>query len=277
MTIYHIVVEATLAQPGQHFIARYLDERDLLPGFRAGMATSRSTSSATSASASSCCPTCARGPASARRRRRPAARGPALPLAVLVPPGWDRSYTEVFGFTLEEIYAGGRALVRDQAARRRPPARLAARARRSSRFDLPRPSARRHGLALLQAGVLGEKTAPPPRDPETMALLFDSCAARLDHRTAPAGPFTVQWEFADAEPWHLRVDNGSTRGRGRAARRTSTSRSAAATRTGSTSSPAASTRRGALATGRLRPRGDAARPVAARADLLGGYAVDTRR
>jgi putative sterol carrier protein len=32
----------------------------------------------------------------------------------------------------------------------------------------------------------------------------------VDHRTAPAGPFTVQWEFADAEPWHLRVDNGSS-------------------------------------------------------------------
>jgi putative sterol carrier protein len=32
----------------------------------------------------------------------------------------------------------------------------------------------------------------------------------VDLRTAPAGPFTVQWEFADAEPWHLRVDSGAT-------------------------------------------------------------------
>jgi hypothetical protein len=28
-------------------------------------------------------------------------------IAVLVPPGWDRRYTEVFGFTLEEIGAEG--------------------------------------------------------------------------------------------------------------------------------------------------------------------------
>ena len=43
-----------------------------------------------------------------------------------------------------------------------------------------------------------------------MALLFDALRRAVDHRTAPAGPFTVQWEFPDAEPWHLRVDNGST-------------------------------------------------------------------
>src|SRR5678815_4780930 len=37
VTMYHFVVEATLAQPGQHFISDYLAARDLLPGFRAGM------------------------------------------------------------------------------------------------------------------------------------------------------------------------------------------------------------------------------------------------
>src|SRR3954451_11549715 len=37
VAMYHVVVEATLAQPGQHFITAYLDARELLPGFRAGM------------------------------------------------------------------------------------------------------------------------------------------------------------------------------------------------------------------------------------------------
>src|SRR3954449_4144362 len=35
--MYHVVVEATLAQPGQHFIESYLDERGILAAFRAGM------------------------------------------------------------------------------------------------------------------------------------------------------------------------------------------------------------------------------------------------
>jgi ribonucleotide reductase beta subunit family protein with ferritin-like domain len=37
ITLYHLVIEATLAQPGQHFITTYLHERDILPGFREGM------------------------------------------------------------------------------------------------------------------------------------------------------------------------------------------------------------------------------------------------
>src|SRR3954469_8839574 len=37
VTMYHLVVEALLAQPGQHFISDYLERRDVLPGFRGGM------------------------------------------------------------------------------------------------------------------------------------------------------------------------------------------------------------------------------------------------
>src|SRR3954454_13802483 len=35
--MYHLIVEATLAQPGQHFIESYLVDRGVLPGFRQGM------------------------------------------------------------------------------------------------------------------------------------------------------------------------------------------------------------------------------------------------
>src|SRR5687767_10937035 len=35
--MYHFLVEATLAQPGQHFIQDYLEKRQILPGFQAGM------------------------------------------------------------------------------------------------------------------------------------------------------------------------------------------------------------------------------------------------
>ena len=36
ITLYHVVIEATLAQPGQHFITSYLERRDLLPGLPRG-------------------------------------------------------------------------------------------------------------------------------------------------------------------------------------------------------------------------------------------------
>src|SRR5689334_18249244 len=37
VALYHFVIEATLAQPGQHFITAYLEQRDILPAFREGM------------------------------------------------------------------------------------------------------------------------------------------------------------------------------------------------------------------------------------------------
>ncbi|HEY6593218.1 MAG TPA: alkyl sulfatase C-terminal domain-containing protein, partial [Asanoa sp.] len=66
------------------------------------------------------------------------------------------------------------------------------------------------GLAMLRAGYLGERNGPPARDPEAMGVLFDSVRRNVDLRRAPDGPFVLQWEFPDAEPWHVRLDNGTT-------------------------------------------------------------------
>src|SRR5436309_10460209 len=37
IALYHLVIEASLAQPGQHYIEASLTRRDLLPGFRTGI------------------------------------------------------------------------------------------------------------------------------------------------------------------------------------------------------------------------------------------------
>jgi hypothetical protein len=63
----------------------------------------------------------------------------------------------------------------------------------------------------VRGGVFGEKLGPPAADRETMAALFDMLRASLDERKAPSEPGTIQWDFADAEPWHLVVANGDTR------------------------------------------------------------------
>src|SRR3954471_14144508 len=210
VTMYHVVVEALLAQPGQHFISDSLSKRDLLPGFREGM----------------------RQIALDEQRHigfgvkllhdlqaeEPAVRDAVADLvrqvtpyslAVFVPPGWDRSYTECFGFTLEEIYTeGARSFEQKLRSAGLPLESLPG----PSVFPLEMSARERaeYGLAMLHAGFIGPPNGAPPRDPSSMALLFSSVARAVDHRTAPAAPFTVQWEFDDAEPWHVRVDNGST-------------------------------------------------------------------
>ena len=210
VTMYHLVVEATLAQPGQHFITDYLERRDVLPGFRAGMRQVALDEQRHIAFG-------------VRLLHDLAVEDPAVPgavadlirlatpysVAVFVPPGWNREYTEVFGFTLEEIYAeAARSFEAKLRAAGLPLESLPG----PSPFPLDMTPAERgeRALAMLGAGFIGPPNGPPPRDPASMALLFDAMRRAVDHRTAPAGPFTVQWEFEDAEPWHLRVHNGST-------------------------------------------------------------------
>ncbi len=59
--------------------------------------------------------------------------------------------------------------------------------------------------------MLGEKLGAPERDEETMHALFKLVHGGLDHDAAPREPGTIQWDFPDADPWHLVVSNGDTR------------------------------------------------------------------
>ena len=208
VTLYHIVIEATLAQPGQHFIESYLTDRDLLPGFRGGMRNValdeqrhigfgvkllRDLATVDSDV-----------PAAVADLLRE-----ALPYsaAVFAPPGWDRRYTECFGFTIEEIFEeAGRSLEGRLRAAGLPLESLPGPI--PYPFDIAPPERAARVVAMLQAGLLGERNGPPPRDPATLELLFDSLRRGVDLRHAPAGPLTLQWEFPDAEPWHLCLEDG---------------------------------------------------------------------
>jgi hypothetical protein len=210
VTMYHIVVESLLAQPGQHFISDYLDRRELLPGFREGMKlVALDEQRHIGFGVKLLHDLQSDDPAVPEAVADLLRRATALSLAVFIPPNWDRSYTECFGFTLEEIYTeGARSLEAKMRSAGMPLESLPG--PEIFPLDLDPRGRAEYGLAMLRAGFLGPGNGAPPRDPEAMKLLFGSVARAVDHRTAPAGPFTVQWEFADAEPWHVRVDNGAT-------------------------------------------------------------------
>ena len=42
-----------------------------------------------------------------------------------------------------------------------------------------------------------------------MQAIFQMLLGGLDRRGVPSEPGTIQWDFADAEPWHLVVANGA--------------------------------------------------------------------
>ena len=213
ITLYHVVIEASLAQPGQHFIEEGLTRRDLLPGLRQGIGNvSRDEQRHIAFGVKMIAdlvredPDCE--PAIAELLRE------VLPFttAVFVPPGWDERYVTSFGFTLQDIFALGAESIEGRLrAAGLDPMKM----RLGLPFDLPPAERARRGLTLLRAGYLGEPNGPVTPNPEATAMLFDGLRRTVDSSAAPGA--IIQWDFSDAEPWHMRIDNGNTSvARGRA-------------------------------------------------------------
>jgi 1,2-phenylacetyl-CoA epoxidase catalytic subunit len=211
ITLYHMVIEATMAQPGQHFIEDFFAKAGTMPGFSAGMErVSRDEQrhigfgvkvlSELFVESDEC-----KAAASELLRE-------VLPwvTGVFVPPGWDERYTAEYGFTLEQIYAFGMKSVElkwratGYPLSEMPPGIYP--------FDpeMPHEERARRQIKLLRAGIMGEPNGKPDVNPEVEAILFD-LVARSAHTDAVDRPVTIQWRFEDAEPYHLRIDNGSTR------------------------------------------------------------------
>jgi putative sterol carrier protein len=211
ITMYHLVVEASLAQPGQHFIEGYLIERDILPGFRAGMENvSKDEQRHIGFGVKMLSdlvrqdPECKHAVADLLREVT------SYAAAVFVPPNFDRRYTEVFGSTIEDVFEQGlTSLDQKLKAAGLPPEELPGPP--PIPYNLTPRERADHAVGLLKAGILGEKNGAPARDAATMRLLFDMVENSVDTSQTPNGGMTIQWDFKDADPWHLRIDNGSTK------------------------------------------------------------------
>jgi ribonucleotide reductase beta subunit family protein with ferritin-like domain/putative sterol carrier protein len=209
ITMYHLVVEAALAQPGQHFIESYLTERGLLPGFAGGMKNvSLDEQRHIGFGVKVLSELIAEDPECKDAIADLLSEVMVFTIGVLQPPNWDRRYTECFGFTLEDIYAEGFASFETKM-------RTAGLPLEEIQYALPIPleldqkARAERAIKLLEAGYAGEKNGPPARDHESMELLFDSIQRSARTDLAPDA-MTIQWDFSDAEPWYLRIDNGST-------------------------------------------------------------------
>ena len=210
ITLYHLVVEATVAHTGQHFIDDYLERDGLMPGFHEGMRNVASDEHRHIAFGVKLLsdlvaqdPECKDAVADVLRE--------ALRYAVVlfVPPNWDLSYIESFGTTLEDLFEQGLNSLESKLRAAGLSLEELPGVMPISSEQGPREQAAR-AIRLARAGVLGEKQGPPASDPETMALVFDAVRNSVDHRHTPGSPVTIQWLFSDAPPWRLHIDNGST-------------------------------------------------------------------
>ncbi len=258
VTLYHVIIEASLAQPGQHFICSYLERRDQLPAFREGMANIAADEQRHIGFGVKLLADLKREdpvgvPKAVAGLLREVTRYTGQ---VLMPPGWDERYITTFGSTFDEVGVEGIASMTTKLRSAGMPVET-----------LPGPpflppgltqlEVVQRGRALVQAGIVGVREGPSKRDPETVALLFDTIRRQVNPNHGLRRATTFQWEFTDPDidTWHLTVNNGSSTAEpGEALSpdlRLRTSYQDWVDIIGERLDP-----RRALATGRLRPRGN---------------------
>jgi hypothetical protein len=213
VTLYHVVIEASLAQPGQHFICGYLQERDQLPAFREGMEKIAADEQRHIGFGVKLLADLNREdpvgvPKAVGALLRDVTRYTAQ---VLMPPGWDERYITVFNATYDDVGVEGLTSMTTKLRS----AGLAVE-------TLPGPPVLPAGLspleisqrgrALAKAGVIGVREGPTSRDPEVVAMVFDTIRRQVSPDHGLRRPATFQWEFTDPDipTWHLRVENGSS-------------------------------------------------------------------
>jgi len=217
ITLYHLIVEGSLAQPGQHFIEDFFSSEESMPGFSAGMANvSQDEQRHIGFGVKVLSELLAEGKPGYEENRAAVVEllRETLPFGVSVftPPNGDRSYTECYGFSLEDIFAFGLKLIRQRwrtigfPTEEMPPGVFP--------FDHEKSEQEiaKDQLIMLEAGVIGEPGRVETQStPELQRLFFEVTARSADPKAANGSPLVYQWRFADADPWHVVIDNGSTR------------------------------------------------------------------
>ncbi|MDX6651312.1 MAG: ribonucleoside-diphosphate reductase beta chain [Solirubrobacterales bacterium] len=214
IALYHMVIEATLAQPGQHFIEDFFMKQGGMPGFSEGMTNVARDEQRHIGFGVKALAEMFAGPEAEECKAAVAellAEVMQWSLGVFVPPNWDLRYTREYGFELEDIYAFGMRSVEAKWRATGYPIDEMPPDVYPMDLSLPHEERARRLIALTKAGVLGEPNGSPDASPETQRLLFDTIERVARTEAVNGSPLTIQWRFSDAEPWHLRIDNGSTK------------------------------------------------------------------
>jgi hypothetical protein len=208
VALYHIIVEGLLAIPGQHFIQRYVEKLDILPGFTAGINNVSRDESRHVAFGIKFLGELVRSSNECRQATiEMFDRALQWSVGVFIPPNYDRSYAECFDFTVEEIYAFGLRSFETKVKR------IGIDPTEITLFNRMDPSQSyeeraRQTWVLIDCGVLGDHRREPQLNREALEILFQGMARSMDLEVARSLGGPIQWDFTDAEPWHLVVANG---------------------------------------------------------------------
>jgi ribonucleotide reductase beta subunit family protein with ferritin-like domain len=212
ITLYHLIVEASMAQPGQHFIEDFFVKDGSMPGFSEGMENiSRDEQRHIGFGVKVLSELLRESDECKAAVNEILAEVLPWTSSVFIPPNWDREYTRCYGFELEDIAEFGMKAIEQKWRAIGYPIEQMPPGTYPMDMSIPHRERAEKILKLVQSGAIGEPGLPVDGSRETQELYFDLVSRSVDTAAANGTPFTVQWRFNDAEDWHLVVDNGSTR------------------------------------------------------------------
>jgi len=201
ITNYMIIVEGTMAQPGQHLLESWLERTGYMPGFYEGLRHVANDEQRHIAYGMKTL--------SDMYEADPEVIGPVIVDAIRKSGSWlvafaypddgDSSFLEPMGLRLQDLYADS---MRALTSRLRGIG-LSEELRRKALTLNPEQSFEEQGervMRLLDAGYLGSGYRPKSHEPEDLVLLFEMLS-NLIRANATVGT-VVQFEFSDIGPHH---------------------------------------------------------------------------
>ncbi len=208
IALYHVIVEGVLAIPGQHFIQRYVEKLDIMPGFSEGIRNVSRDESRHVAFGIKFLGDLIRSSEDCRSAAIELwDRVTPWTVGVFVPPNGDRSYAESFDFTVEEIFAFGLRSY-ETKLRRVGVSPSEIRMLAVQDLSLTYEERARRAWVLIDDGVIGNDNIEPKVTPESFEILFNGMVSTLDLEVARSLGGPIEWDFTDADPWHIVVTDG---------------------------------------------------------------------
>jgi ribonucleoside-diphosphate reductase beta chain len=202
ITLYHVVIEGTLAQPGQHVIESFLKDTGLLPGFLEAIVNVAADEQRHIAFGVKLLADLYDANPVETEEAITGTLRKALPWAIALPkpPDWDEEYFRALGTSFDELMLDSMRLL--EMRLRTIGLKLESIKRFPLPMDLPFEERTARGRTLLEANLIGPDR-PAISSPEANRVMFDTMARAADVGAVRPGT-VIEWAFTDDQPWQLK-------------------------------------------------------------------------
>lgn len=206
--LYHIMVEGSLAVPDRQFVPRYLARHGVLPGFAEGLRNVTRDEARHVAFGVKLLSDLIRSSKECRQATIEALdRALRSSVGLLVPPNFDYSYVGCFDASPNDLFASAMRSLDAQLKMMgisQTEIPLLAHEDQSLSYE----ERARRVLVLVESRVVGDDAEEPQLSREAFEILFEDMARSVNVEVARSIGGPVEWDFSDAESWHLVVTDG---------------------------------------------------------------------